>query len=304
MNNLNLTSSPFVSVIIPIHKDSEEVVKLINALKNQSYPRESFEIIVVNNSSTDNLSNVSNISDIIFINEIHIQSSYAARNRGIDIARGKILCFLDSDCLPDRHWMENGLKTMKSSKAHLVGGNVIFKISKEATAAEYYDSVTNMQAKRNIQKLGVTTTANLFLSREVIEKIGTFPEKLKSGVDIYYTALAVAKGFKLEYCPKAYVRHPARKFKQLMKKAHRVGSGKRKLKEYIDSAPIEKKITIKKLRGRHPFDHLNPVRIWNNVKENGYKINIMKLFQILVVSYCYLFILGLSKKIPEKNQSS
>jgi len=301
LNNYSLTSSPFVSVIIPLYNDSKRVVKLISALKNQSYPRKSFEIIVVNNSSMDDLSNVSKISDIIFINENNTQSSYAARNRGIKIAKGEILCFLDSDCLPDRHWIENGSKTMKSSNAHLVGGNVIFKISKEATAAEYYDSVTNMQAKRNIQELGVTTTANLFLSRQVIDKIGIFPEKLKSGADIYYTALAVDKGFKLVYCPKAYVLHPARKFKQLMKKAHRVGSGKRKVTEYIDSAPAEKKISTRKLRGRHPFDHLNPVRIWNNVKGNGNKINIVKLFQILFVSYCYLFILGLSKKLPEKN---
>ena len=301
---MNFTTFPFVSVIIPVFNDSLQVKKLINILKDQSYPRESFEIIVINNSSTDDLSVVSKISGIIFLNEYHTQSSYAARNRGISISRGEILCFLDSDCLPDRHWLENGIKTMGSFGAHLVGGNVIFEISKKATAAEYYDSVTNMQAKRNIQKLGVTTTVNLFLKREVIDKTGVFPENLRSGADIYYTALAVNRGFKLVYSPDAFVTHPARKFKQLMKKARRVGSGKRKVSEYIDAAPAEKKIPVKKMRGRHPLDHLNPIRIWKDVKEKGFKISILKLFQIMLVSYCYLFILGLSKKFPEKNQSS
>ncbi len=304
MINLNIKSPPFVSVIIPLYNNSQKVVKLINALKNQSYPQKSFEIIIVNNSSTDDLSNVANIRDIIFINENITQSSYAARNRGIERGRGEVLCFLDSDCLPDKYWLENGLKTMKITNAHLVGGNVIFKISEEDTAAEYYDSITNMQVKRNIEKLGVTTTANLFLHRQVINKIGPFPEKLKSGADIYYTALAVDKGFKLSYSPKAFVTHPALRFKQLMKKAHRVGAGKRKVKEYIDSASVEKKIAIKKMRGRSPLDHLNPVRIWKNVKEKGFKISFIKLFQIMLVSYCYLFILCLNKKFPGKNKSS
>jgi glycosyltransferase involved in cell wall biosynthesis len=286
------SSKPFVSVILPHYNNSRQLSKLLEALEKQRYPQDSFEIIVVDNGSADKVDHLASRFNIRLAFEKDIRGSYAARNKGIQMAKGEILCFTDSDCTPHENWIAEGVKTLSQQDAHLVGGNVIFTFSDKKRAAEYYDAITNMGIEDSAIKRQVAKTANLFIKKQVLEKTGLFPVQLKSGGDIYLTAKAVKNRFRLVYSPGAIVYHPARTFFQLLKKSGRVGAGKAGIFKLLKKDT--KKIPKKVFRSRSFLTHLNPLDIKRRLKKNGYQAGFFKFLAILCVSYCYLSTMFLS----------
>ncbi|MHA1342119.1 MAG: glycosyltransferase, partial [Promethearchaeota archaeon] len=214
-----------VSIIIPVYNSNYYINKLLNSLLNLDYPKNDYEIIVIDNNSSDQTKELVKQYPVKLLEENNIQSSYAARNRGIKNAQYDILAFIDADCIASKAWLKEGIETIVNEEADLVGGQVEFYFSKEKTASELYDSITNMQVEDNIKERGVAKTANLFAKKDIFNKIGLFPEDVQSGGDVQWTARATSKGFKLLYNSKAIVLHPARKFKEIIKKQYRVGKG-------------------------------------------------------------------------------
>ncbi|MGD1855055.1 MAG: glycosyltransferase [Leptolyngbyaceae cyanobacterium] len=219
----------FVSVIIPVYNDSERLQKCLQSLESQTYGQQHYEVIVVDNNSTEDLKSVvSQFKQTRYEFEAK-PGSYAARNKGIACARGDVFAFIDSDCLPRDCWIAEGVHGLKSHSADLVGGQVTFTFSAAKGPAELYDSVTNMQIQENIETRKISKTANLFTYKYVFDRIGLFPAHLKSGGDVIWTQQATEAGFQLVYAPKAEVFHPARNFWELMQKQYRVGKGQLKI---------------------------------------------------------------------------
>ena len=92
-----------LSIIIPAYNASKYIEKCIDSVLNQGIPSDCYEIIIVNDGSTDNtvelaqryISKFQNIK--LFTQENHGQS--AARNKGIDVATGEYIAFVDADDL-------------------------------------------------------------------------------------------------------------------------------------------------------------------------------------------------------------
>ena len=93
-------SDPFVSIIVPVYNRASEVHKCIDALVEQNYPKEQYEIIVVDDYSTDELKSVvekyPNVQYVL--NKLEF-SLPGARNMGLSIAKGDIIVFLDDDAI-------------------------------------------------------------------------------------------------------------------------------------------------------------------------------------------------------------
>src|SRR5690606_14677185 len=147
----------------------------------------------------------------------------SCRNRGIEIAKGAVIVLLDATCVPTEDWLFNGIKFLQETDADIVGGNVLFDFEGKMTAGKIYDSLTNIKMKESIEK-GIAKTANLFIKRSAFDKVGMFPEGIRSGADVRWTYRATSNGLKLMFCPEAVVMKPARGFKELIKKQWRVGS--------------------------------------------------------------------------------
>ncbi|KAF5416111.1 MAG: Glycosyltransferase AglE [Candidatus Methanophagaceae archaeon] len=214
-----------VSIIVPAYNAEKDIATLIESLLHLDYPKELLEIIIVDNNSTDRTKEIVNRYSVKLLEENTIQSSYAARNKGIRNAKNKIMAFTDSDCVATPQWVKKGVKALVSESADLVGGRVKFFYSERRTAAELYDSITNMQIKLNIKDRNVAKTANLFVKSSLFDKMGLFPDWVKSGGDVQWTANATRNGCSLVYAAEAVVKHPARPLKSLLKKQYRVGRG-------------------------------------------------------------------------------
>jgi glycosyltransferase involved in cell wall biosynthesis len=95
-----------MSVIVPVWNGEARIGQCIEALKNQTLRADLFEIIVIDNGSTDStVSVVARHSDVILLQEPQ-PGSYAARNAGLTRARGEYVAFTDSDCTPQKDWLE------------------------------------------------------------------------------------------------------------------------------------------------------------------------------------------------------
>ena len=86
-----------ISVIVPVHNASAWVEKCINGLLNQDYDAGSFEIILVDNNSSDDSKMRIRRHPRVRLLEETVQSAYAARNRGVRESQGDVLGFTDSD---------------------------------------------------------------------------------------------------------------------------------------------------------------------------------------------------------------
>ena len=224
MINDMVNNLPIVSVIVPAYNAENNIANLIESLLDSDYPKELLEIIIVDNNSNDKTKDIIKQYPVILLQENNIQSSYAARNRGIRKSNGEIIAFIDSDCIATPQWIKEGVKKLVSENVDLVGGKVEFVYSKHKTAAELYDSITHMQNEIGIKKFKSATTANLFVKSFLFNEIGMFPE-VKSGGDGQWTYRATTNGFLLVYSPEAIVYHPARPIKSLLEKNYRIGTG-------------------------------------------------------------------------------
>src|SRR5690348_7937950 len=107
---------PYVSVIVPCLNRKEWLQAAIASLRAQSYPANSFEIIVVDNGSQDGawelLQQTSNEGGVLlrcFRNDTPCKTPTGSRNVGIRHARGGIIGFTDSDCVVAHEWIEKGV---------------------------------------------------------------------------------------------------------------------------------------------------------------------------------------------------
>jgi glycosyltransferase involved in cell wall biosynthesis len=282
MNEDIMNRLPTVSVIVPVYNDENNIPKLMESLLNQDYPQELYEIIVIDNNSTDHTRKILSNYPIISLSETDIQSSYAARNKGIAKAKNKILAFIDSDCIASTSWLKEGVLALECRQADLVGGKVEFYFSPEKTASECYDSLIHFRFEESIQTRSVTGAGNLFVKREVFEKIGLFPT-VKSGGDFQWTGKAVREGFQLIYCSTAIVKHPARKLKFLLQKHFRTGSGKPFIWKTMEGRVFKPTILLSSLPP-------NILELKKVIQKNGTTDMQGKIFSIWFTKYlCRLF---------------
>ena len=217
---------PSVSVIVPVYNDQDNIGSLIEALLKQDYPSESFEIIIIDNNSDDRTREIISGYPVTLLEESDVQSSYAARNKGIAHACGSVLAFTDSDCRPAITWIREGIDALISQSADLAGGHVEFVLSDKRTVAEMYDSITHIQVETGIRERKGCPTANLFARARLFEEMGLFRATLASGGDYIWTHKAIRNGHLAVFAHRAIVRHPARSLKSLLKKRYRTGGGR------------------------------------------------------------------------------
>ena len=227
---MNKSSNVFVSVVVPVYNDLERLRMCLEALANQTYPGNRYEIIVVNNDPSENIEpHIVHFDNVRVICESH-RGSYAARNKGILDAKGAVVAFTDSDCIPSRDWIENGVKNLLGQQnVGLVAGRIEVLVSdpENPTAIELYEQVTAFQQQKYIEKFRFGATANLFTFKHIIEEVGCFNDKLLSSGDFEWGNRVFAAGHKQIFAHDACVLHPARKtFRQRFKKRMRIIRGK------------------------------------------------------------------------------
>ncbi|MCH8244156.1 MAG: glycosyltransferase family 2 protein, partial [Planctomycetes bacterium] len=122
-------NAPAVSVVVPTCNRRPMLQRCLEALAAQSH--ENYEIIVVDDCSTDDTPDFlkrfadrhPNLKLRCLRNQTHAGAN-PSRNRGIEIAAGDFVAFLDSDCIADPDWLEQLLRGFTSDRVAAVVGMV------------------------------------------------------------------------------------------------------------------------------------------------------------------------------------
>lgn len=212
-----------ISVIIPVFNDSKGLKVTLESIKQYLGNRKDIEIIVCNDGGGDAISRiVENYSAIEVRLEVN-KGSYAARNKGIEKAKGKILVFLDADQQIGEKWLDAGINSLRD--ADYAGGQIKIRFNGKATSWEEYDAMTAFPVEHYLETQHFAPTANLFVRKEIFEKVGNFNEKLRSGGDYNFGVRVFNHGGKQVYAPEAITIHPARDKTEQMKKLKRTAIG-------------------------------------------------------------------------------
>jgi glycosyltransferase involved in cell wall biosynthesis len=225
-------AQPFVSVIIPVFNNAEGLRTCLAALEAQTYPADDFEVVVADNGSRadeDPAPVVAEFPHARLVRESKV-GSYAARNAAAAVARGEILAFTDSDCIPSPAWLARGVARIEGEPGvGLVAGKVeVFARDEEhPTVTETLEVHEGFSQDRFVKYWHFGATANVMTPRAVWEKTGPFDATLKSGGDLNWGNRVYWKlRLPIVYEPDCVVRHPARRtFAELKAKTIRVVGG-------------------------------------------------------------------------------
>src|SRR3989304_671799 len=108
---------PELSIIIPTHNSASAIDRCINSLNAQSYHREKYEIIIVDDGSKDKTIELAKKAGVERIIEAEPCFQGKARNIGEQHAKGGYVAFIDSDCIAKEGWIDAIFKGLSSEGA-------------------------------------------------------------------------------------------------------------------------------------------------------------------------------------------
>jgi glycosyltransferase involved in cell wall biosynthesis len=218
-----MTEKPEISVVVCTHNRAALLADCVDSLLNQTVDKNRFEIIIVDNNSTDNTEEtakelVKNHNNIKYFKESIIGYS-APRNCGWKNASGDIIAYIDDDEIAAPDWLESIEKAFQiEEKPDIVGGICMLKYDADPPGW-FIESMggTNKNRQKGIlnqRKDCFLGCGNIALKKEVLEKLNGFSNNfntkdgfLMMGEDTDICHRAKNAGFKLFYDPEIKIYH-------------------------------------------------------------------------------------------------
>ncbi len=219
-------SSIKLSAIICTHNRSGFLKKAILSLKNQSVTDNDYEIIVVDNVSTDDtkelvLGLMQEVRNLHYVYESELGLSHA-RNRGIREAKGEIVAFLDDDAIASPKWIETILHVFKTVEPMpgCVGGKIdliweaprpVWLSDRMRPCLGYLDMSDKPTILGKNHWIG---GGNIAFPKNILDKLGGFEaglgrigSKLLSNEEIYLLQRIRYLGYNCWYHPDMLIHH-------------------------------------------------------------------------------------------------
>lgn len=210
-----------VSVIVPSYNSSRELRRCLEALSDQTVPRDSYEVIVVDDGSLDDPGAVVEPFDVRLVRQDHAGPA-AARNHGVQCSKGELLLFTDSDCAPQRDWIEAMRKPFQDPT--VVGAKGIYGTKQRGliprfVQAEFEEKYDRM---RGASTIDFVDTYSAGYRRAIFLENGGFDPSFPgtSAEDVEFSFRLSQKGYKMVFAPEAivYHRHPSSLWRYLYRK--------------------------------------------------------------------------------------
>lgn len=196
------------SIVIPAYNCEQTLAACLDSLSRQTIPRGQYEIIVVDDGSTDNTAKVAQGHAILYFHQSNAGPA-AARNLGVARASGAIILFTDSDCVPNHDWLEQ--MTAPFVDPGISGVKGAYWTAQKALIArfaqmEFEDRYDLLQTSPCIDLIATYSAA---FRRHVFLDVGGFDTRFPraNNEDTEFSYRLTKAGYRLVFNPKARVRH-------------------------------------------------------------------------------------------------
>lgn len=203
------------SIVVPVYNGARTIVRCLDALAVQSVPPDRYEIIVVDDGSTDATAEV-----VQAWRAAHPQINLtllrqpnggpaAARNHGAQIAQAPLLLFTDADCAPMPTWLEALAAPFADASVTGAKGAYVTEqtgLVPRFVQAEYEDRYDRMRGQAQIDFIDTYSAAyrrEIFLENNGFDPIFT----TASVEDQEFSFRLAQKGYRLVFAPEAQVSH-------------------------------------------------------------------------------------------------
>jgi glycosyltransferase involved in cell wall biosynthesis len=215
-----------VSAVVCTHNGGDVIEKAITSLQKQDYPDDLYEILVVNNASTDDTPAIieklssAGPKEIRCVDEPKLGLSNA-RNAGIQASQSEVIAFIDDDSMADEKWLSSLVQIFQQHDAACVGGKVnpIWSIPPPSWLPEeiqLYLTIVDMGPEiRELHGLEYPSGTNISYRKTAVQEVGGFDPRfgrtgslLLSGEEDDLCQRLEAAGHKRYYNPSAIVNNP------------------------------------------------------------------------------------------------
>ena len=200
-------SFPFCSIVIAARNESDNIENTLSSLLSQHYPAECFEILVIDDHSTDNtLELLKKIEQqhenlrVVSAPDDCIGKKQSLRHV-LQLAKGDLILFTDADCIVNENWIETYVAFANEHKGNLYFGNVIPKIDSTSSLVEKcvtldFIGILGVQnGLANSHHAFSCNGANMCITKSFYQKAYETNESFASGDDVFllHTAKRIDK---------------------------------------------------------------------------------------------------------------
>lgn len=203
--------TPTISVVICVYNGADTLADSLRAVTAQSFDREHYEVVVVDDGSTDDSARIASQFDVQLLPRPH-RGLAAAKNAGWQAARGEWVAFTDDDCGPTQHWLRflhhavaaNGSETALGAAGRTVGYPSTLAVPR------YVELTGGFNTDRHLQHptFPYAPSGNTMYRRAALAAVDGLDERYSSyeGCDLH-TRLRRTHGGPFHYEPRAVVLH-------------------------------------------------------------------------------------------------
>ena len=172
-----------VSFVIPVFNAEAYLTRCLLAIRNLHFSEEGYEVVIMDNGSTDKTHQI--LRDMGFCFHVIPRISVSAlRNRGVALAKGEYVAFVDSDVELSPQWLQTGLAVFSDKR--VVASGCFPGVPKEATWVQRTWDL-HQRGRQEQAKPASTpwlSSMNLIVRRADFQKISGFNERLETAEDV------------------------------------------------------------------------------------------------------------------------
>jgi len=195
-----------VSVIVPTFNYAEYITYCIDSVLNQTY--RNIEVIVVDDGSTDDTQPIlKEYGNRIRCIKKENAGLSAARNTGLDLAKGEYIQFLDSDDILKADSIEKRVACLKDKGADIVvcRNRIFTSIEADHVVTKGSWMLSSKHLDEHLFNFNIAPPHAFMLRRCVTDEVGHFDVSLKACEDYDYWLRALYRGYLPAYCPGTHV---------------------------------------------------------------------------------------------------
>lgn len=207
-----MRQSLLFSVIIPSYNRPKQLAACLESLTQLEYPRDRFEVIVVDDGSDSPLDTVvAPFKDSLNLRLIRQNNAgpAAARNGAAQQASGKYLAFTDDDCRPATNWLQALENCFTATPDRIVGGRTVNALADNPYSTTSQNIISMGYAHYNAisDQARFFASNNMVVPAERFRELGGFDQSFTTSEDRELCDRWLHQGYQMTYAPEVVIYH-------------------------------------------------------------------------------------------------